>query len=96
MDELTKRRLAHNERLFREINDARDHATPGDDETVQSFVCECSDQACTATIELTVGEYERIRETPHHFIVLTGHELPEIERVVEERGAFDVVEKDAA
>jgi hypothetical protein len=96
VDELTRRRLAHNEELFREINEARDEAHPGPGAQNLAFVCECSDRDCSERIVLSASEYERIRESPHRFIVVRGHEIPEIERIVEERGAFDIVEKDAA
>jgi hypothetical protein len=96
MDELTKRRLAHNEQLFREINEAREQASAAPDETPLGFVCECSDPECTARIDLTAADYQRIRKSPARFIVRPGHEITEIERVVEERAGFDVVEKDAA
>jgi hypothetical protein len=96
VDDLTKSRLKHNEQLFREVNDAREESSPGEGDTVLAFVCECADRGCTELIELSVAEYERIRRSPRRFIVVPGHEVSEIERVVEERGAFDVVEKDAA
>lgn len=96
MDDLTKRRLEHNEQLFREINDERERATPGGEEAVLSCVCECAAQDCTERIEVTTAEYERVRESPDRYLIVPGHEVPEIERIVEERGAFDVVEKDAA
>jgi hypothetical protein len=96
VDELTRRRLAHNEELFREINDARDQSHEGPSAQNLTFVCECSDRGCDERIVLSASEYEQIRESPNRFIVVPGHEIPEIERIVEERGAFDVVEKDAA
>jgi hypothetical protein len=96
MDELTKRRLAHNEKLFREINDAREEASEGAGAKLLTFLCECADRDCTVRIELAAAEYERIRKSPNQFIVVPGHEIPELERIVEERGAFDVVAKDAA
>lgn len=95
MDDLTRRRLAHNEQLFREINDAREESNGRGDGAVLGFVCECADRECTAQIALSASEYQRIRESPDRYIVLPGHEIPELERIVEERGAFEVVEKDA-
>ena len=47
-------------------------------------------------IELTSTEYERIRGHPRRFIVLPGHELPEIEEVVETADGYVVVEKRGA
>jgi hypothetical protein len=57
------------------------------------YVCECSDTACFKTIELTKDEYERARSRPTVFMVVPGHETPEIERVVEENERFVLVEK---
>jgi hypothetical protein len=96
MDELTKRRLKHNEELFREVNEAREAASQAADPQELDFVCECADPECTARIRTTVAEFERIRQSPELYIVLPGHVVPAIERIVEERGAFEVVEKDAA
>ena len=96
MDELTKRRLKHNEELFRQVNEEREAASlPGEEQGI-SFVCECADPECTARITITAAEFHRIRESPDRYIVVPGHVVPEIERVVEDRDGFEVVEKDAA
>jgi hypothetical protein len=48
-------------------------------------------------LTLTPSEYEQIRSDPRHFVVLAGHELPDVERIVERRGEIVIVEKvDAA
>jgi hypothetical protein len=52
-------RLARNQALFREVNE-RIETIAGDSETVE-FVCECSNPDCISTIELKMGEYERVR-----------------------------------
>jgi hypothetical protein len=39
------------------------------------------------------AEYERIRSAPTHFVVLPGHEIPAVERVVERTGGYVVVKK---
>jgi hypothetical protein len=94
VDDLTKRRLMHNEELFRQVNDARDAATA--DESELTLVCECSDRDCTGRITMSSAEYREIRASERKFLVLPGHEIPQIERIVDDRGAFEVVEKDAA
>ena len=96
MDELTKRRLAHNEELFRQVNEAREASSSGGEEQRLTFVCECSDRECSGRIEMTAAEFDEIRKSPRRYLVLPGHEIPDIERVVEDRGAFEVVKKDAA
>ena len=57
------------------------------------FLCECADLECTETFTLSVGEYERIRSSSVRFPVALGHDLPEIENVVEENERFAVVQK---
>jgi len=94
VDDLTKRRLAHNEELFRQINEAREESSPGGEDRTLKFVCECSDRECTERIEMSAAEFERIRNSPDRYVVLPGHVIPAIERVVEDRGEFEVVEKD--
>jgi hypothetical protein len=95
VDDLAKRRLAHNEELFRQVNDAREESTdPGDVQL--TLICECADRDCTGRITISAAEYRRVREGERTYIVLPGHEVPEIERVVEDRGTFEIVEKDAA
>ena len=38
-------------------------------------------------------DYSRIRYHPAHFVVLTGHELPDVDHVIEENGHYVVVER---
>jgi hypothetical protein len=40
-----------------------------------------------------VDEYEAVRRIPTHFVVAPGHDVPEIERVVEKTERYVVVEK---
>ena len=44
-------------------------------------------------LKLTIGDYDRIHARSDRFIVLPGHENPEIEQVVERRGGYWVVDK---
>jgi hypothetical protein len=85
-------RLARNQSLFREVNERIEMMTAGDNEAVE-FVCECSDTDCVSTVELKVDEYEGIRSKPTWFFVKSGHDIPEIERVVSRSDGYAVVEK---
>jgi hypothetical protein len=38
-------------------------------------------------------EYDEVRAEATHFLLAPGHHAPEVERVVERTGEFDVVEK---
>ena len=57
------------------------------------FICECANDDCLAPIKLTLQEYEQLRQNPRCFAVLPGHEIPDIEEVVERHERYLVVEK---
>jgi hypothetical protein len=44
-------------------------------------------------ITLTVADYEGVHHQEDRFVVVPGHENPEIENVVERREAYFVVDK---
>jgi hypothetical protein len=90
------RRLAENEARFRVINDrvARDLERLVDDpDELLPFVCECALRSCDATIELTRAEYDRVREQPILFAAAPGHEIPDVEDVVERHERYVVLRK---
>jgi hypothetical protein len=93
LDEFTARKLAHNEALFREVNerihDIRGHVAPDE----SSYICECVNARCFETIALSNTTYREIRVEPTHFVVVPGHELEDIERVVRRTDAYLIVEK---
>jgi hypothetical protein len=89
-----RERVARNEATFRRINEDIGRGRDAeDDTTLVGFVCECGDAECTRLIELTPAEYERVRSDPRHFAVANGHEIPEVERVLQRTDRFSVVEK---
>jgi hypothetical protein len=94
MDE-RERRLAQNELLFRGVNERIGTAAAhqGGDEHVYEFLCECSNIDCTLRLELTLAQYERARSDPRQFLVAPGHDLPEIEEVVERGDGYQLVRK---
>jgi len=87
-------RIAHNETLFREVNERIEAGRwPTDRRDPTAFRCECGSLRCNQLVELTPQEYEHVRASPTHFVVADGHEIPEIERVVEREAGYLVVEK---
>ncbi len=80
-----ERRLTENELLFREVNERIDDVASelGGEETTYEFVCECSDANCVERVALTLRQYEWLRARPLLFVVVEGHEVTSIERVVE-------------
>jgi hypothetical protein len=67
----------------------------GTDGGTITVICECGDAACTERLTLRVADYERVREDSLLYIVATGHEFPQVERVVEQADGYDVVRKQA-
>jgi hypothetical protein len=88
-------RAAQNQSLFRDLNEQVLAAEDkwGEDSEFRPFVCECLDLNCAGRIDLSRNEYERLRETPTRFAVLEGHEVPDVEVVVEKTDRYLVVRK---
>jgi hypothetical protein len=89
---LSDERLAKNEILFREVNERLDDMAPSWSKTTD-YLCECSETSCVEIVALTNKEYERVRSRATVFVVVPGHERPEIENVVEANEGFMLVEK---
>jgi hypothetical protein len=81
-----ERRLTENELLFREVNERIDDVGSqlGGQDTTYEFLCECSDPECVERVSLTIAQYRRLRSRPVLFVLVKGHEITAIERVVEE------------
>jgi hypothetical protein len=92
---LWEQRAARNEALFREVNQniallAERHGTITEEPV---FICECARADCAERLTVEVEQYRRVRELARRFVVLPGHEDPQLERVVERRPDYLVVEK---
>jgi transcription initiation factor TFIID subunit TAF12 len=84
---------AQTESLFRDVNERiAEHADQFDADHTE-FVCECADPNCTHRLEATLEEYEDVRADGATFILTPGHADADIERVLEDRGRFQIVEK---
>lgn len=84
---------AQTESLFRDVNERIAESAQRFDADSTEFVCECSDPGCAHRIAATLDEYEDVRADGATFMLEPGHEHADIERVVERRGRFHVVEK---
>lgn len=94
MERGTEGRTAANESIFREINEGIQRGQwPGDEREPVQFRCECARLGCNEMIELTIGDYERIRAHPRRFLVALGHGRFDVEAVLEVRPGYIVVEK---
>jgi hypothetical protein len=86
-------RVAENEAYFRALNEQSVRDITGDADTPHGFLCECGDEHCIDAVSLTAAEYESVREDPTHFVIAPGHELPEVERVIDRYERYYVIEK---
>jgi hypothetical protein len=87
-------RAARNEEVFRGVNErieegAEQHAVA----TPLPFHCECARSSCFERIEIPPARYATVVRERYRFVVIPGHEEPQIERIVETEADFLVVEK---
>jgi hypothetical protein len=82
--------------IFREMNEWTKEdvdTVDGDQRIMDTYLCECGDQRCTAPIRLTLAEYEAVRAYPTRFALALNHENPEIDSVLDENERFATIEK---
>jgi hypothetical protein len=92
---LREKRIARNETMFREANERAKsweerHRLHSEGEL---YFCECGDRECLEKVRLAKADYERIRMDPTHFVVIPGHEVSEVETVIEAHEGWAIVEK---
>lgn len=94
MEDELRRRFAANEAVFREVNEGIERGQwPSDEGAPVGFRCECSGLGCNALLTLTLREYEHVRAHPRRFVMIPGHEIPQVETVLETQADYVVVEK---
>lgn len=88
-------RIVENEALFRTVNERIEDLNTGFAVVTEdgAWVCECGDGACVERITLSVREYEHVRENSHWFLVKPGHQIPDVETVIERHDHYLIVEK---
>jgi hypothetical protein len=92
MDERT-RRIGLNEALAREVNERIESLARKSWNREIEILCECGDEDCTVQLPVSLDEYERVREDATLFLVIPGHEAPDVEDVVDSFDRSDVVRK---
>lgn len=105
----SERRQAENEVVFRQANQQIQKNLQKLDKSVVAdghptslmltediplhFYCECSNENCRERIEITQGQYEALHKNTSQFVVIPGHEVAEIERIIKTEPTYLVVEK---
>jgi hypothetical protein len=93
MDE-RERRIALNEALFRQVNEAVATVSGDFGASDLEIVCECGRLDCQDRIGFTNAAYSALRSNSHYFAVVPGHEIPEVETVIADEGSYYIVSKD--
>ena len=74
----------------RRVNEAIER---GAEEESAVFVCECGHLGCSTTLELSIADYEAVRTNFDRFLIAPGHEIDQVDRVVERHANHVVVVK---
>ncbi len=90
---MTDKRI-QNEELFQKANEILEDRfrKAGVRETAQ-FICECTDVTCMRNVEVALETFTGVRERRDRYVIVNGHQDDAIERVVERRDSFIIVEK---
>lgn len=94
-DNSRARHVAENEGVVRLVNERVEelaeqlHVKP-------DFICECARIDCSTRLAVPISDYEAVRSAGARFIVAAGHEEPQYEKIVDDRGDWVVVEKTGA
>jgi hypothetical protein len=87
-------RLARNEALFRVANERMsDWEEQHRSSAVESYFCECADSECREHVDLGQADYERVRSDSRRFVIVPGHEVPDLETVIERNEGWAIIEK---
>ena len=90
-------RAAHNQAMFREVNERLDELTRTLTMTLTQadWVCECADTECDERLEMRLDEYEAVRQHGARFAVACDpkHVDAEVEQVIQRTDRYWVVEK---
>jgi hypothetical protein len=87
-------RLANNEAMLRFANERMaDWDEVRVSEAVERYLCECADPDCQEKVALRKQDYEAVRSNSRRFFTVPGHEVPDIETVIETHDGWVVIEK---
>ncbi len=107
-DVVSVQRLAENEVVFRRSNEQVQHklqelqaeaeeegypSTLLEESTSLYFYCECSDENCRDRIVMKPDKYQKIHSDRAQFIIIPGHQVASIEKIVTKKPNYAVVKK---
>jgi hypothetical protein len=90
----SRQRLIQNEERLRRANELVDAGRADEPRgRMELFLCECSNDDCTATLELHWDEYLEIRKHENRFVIRPAHETAGLDILVEQHAGYLVVDK---
>jgi hypothetical protein len=88
----------HNQSEFRYANrrffDALTSSASPDGQLIP-FLCECADEECMGSIDITAWRYEDIHAEERRYVILPGHMRIAGEEIMEENSYYEIVKKAA-
>jgi hypothetical protein len=85
-------RIYRTELDFRRINNALANEL-GEGEG--RFLCECASPACAEHLQLSADDLRVIHGDENLFAIVPGHEIPDLETVIEQTDGYAIIRKDA-
>ena len=83
-----------NSRLIQAVNDRiRGVSNPAGEASAVGLLCECGDIDCQGALNISLADYEAVRTAPGRFVLLRGHESPDVHRVLAGNNGYIVVEE---
>jgi hypothetical protein len=80
--------------MFREANErAKGWEEQHRLDEVELYFCECANPECRERVSLGKADYERVRSDSGHFVIVPGHEVPDLETVIQLNEGWAIIEK---
>ena len=84
--------VARQQARLRGLNADATFASLESDADAVTILCECGRTGCDAQLNLSRELYRGVRRHDGWSVVLDGHEVPEVDRVIQRRGTVAIVE----
>jgi hypothetical protein len=85
-----ERRILETEEFYRGVNQVIAEKTPRDG---LLFLCECANPFCNVTFEMSADDLLLLHSTAGHYVIVPGHEIPDLEEVVQQRDGYAILRK---
>jgi len=84
-------RIVQTEEFYRQINDT---IARNGKRTDKRYMCECANVYCNVTMDVTTEDITVLHSMPGYYVILPGHEIPDVEQVVHATAAYTIVVND--